>query len=155
VGDFNNDGKADLVVSVPYASSIDLLLGNGNGTFQSPVPYPVNLYSGQAVVADFNRDGKLDVVTSNVLCCPASGYAINLLLGKGDGTFQPEAGYLLDDYGVLAVGDFNGDGAPDLAITSPVGATTLMNVHGKSGSADGSQSVSKITALATVPKASQ
>jgi len=155
VGDFNNDGKADLVVSVPYASSIDLLLGNGNGTFQSPVPYPVNLYSGQAVVADFNRDGKLDVVTSNVLCCPASGYAINLLLGKGDGTFQSEAGYLLDDYGVLAVGDFNGDGAPDLAITSPVGVTILMNVHGKSGSADGSQSVSKITALATVPKASQ
>jgi hypothetical protein len=55
-------------------------------------------------------------------------------LGKGDGTFQPEAGYLLDDDGVLAVGDFNGDGAPDLAITSPVGVTILLNTHGKTGS---------------------
>ena len=131
VGDFNNDGKADILVSIPYANSVDLLLGSGNGTFRSPVAYPVNLYSGQAVVADFNLDGKLDVATASPSCCPASGYAINLLLGKGDGTFQPAAGYLLDDDGTLAVGDFNGDGAPDLAITSPVGVTILLNTHSK------------------------
>lgn len=133
VGDFNNDGNDDILVSVPYATSVDLLLGNGNGTFQSPVAYPVNLYSGQAVVADFNLDGKLDVATANPTCCPASGYAINLLLGGGDGTFQAGAGYLLDDDGSIVVGDFNGDGAPDLAITSPVGVTILLNTHGKAG----------------------
>jgi hypothetical protein len=83
VGDFSNDGKADILVSIPYANSVDLLLGSGNGTFRSPVAYPVNLYSGQAVVADFNQDGKLDVATASPSCCPASGYAINLLLGKG------------------------------------------------------------------------
>ena len=134
VGDFNNDGKDDILVSVPYANSVDLLLGNSDGTFQPSLASPVNLYSGQAVVADFNRDGKLDVATASPSCCPASGYAINLLLGKGDGTFQSEAGYLLDDDGTLAVGDFNGDGAPDLAITSPVGVTILLNTHGKTGS---------------------
>jgi VCBS repeat protein/FG-GAP repeat protein len=155
VGDFNNDGNPDVVTTgwagscciydgvvllgngdgtfqapIPFPLG-GLLLGNGNGTFQSPVGYSVNLSSGQAVVADFNRDGKLDVATASTSCCPASGYAINLLLGKGDGTFQSEAGYLLDNDGVLAVGDFNGDGAPDLAITSPVGVTILMNNNGK------------------------
>jgi len=133
VGDFNADGKADIIVSVPYATKIDLLLGNGNGTFQSPAPYPVDLYSGQAVAADFNRDGKLDVAAANTGCCPASGYAINLLLGNGDGTFKSEAGYLLDDYGVITAGDFNGDGAPDIAISSQVGVTILLNTHGKAG----------------------
>jgi hypothetical protein len=94
------------------------------------------LYSGQAVVADFNRDGKLDVATVNACCCPSPGYAVNLLLGKGDGTFEAEAGYLLEDYGVLTVGDFNGDGAPDLAISSPVGVTILLNTNGKTGSSN-------------------
>jgi hypothetical protein len=143
VGDFNGDGKADILVSVPYATTMDVLLGNGDGTFGAPTSYALNLYSGQAVVADFNHDGKLDVATVSGLCCPAAGFEINLFEGKGDGTFKFEHGYLLDASGVIVVGDFNGDGAPDLAVSSAAGVTVLLNARGTAAVTTSSQNPSK------------
>jgi hypothetical protein len=121
VGDFNGDGKPDLAVTVigcavcssGFMGSLSVLLGNGDGTFQTPVSYPASVNSVSASLADFNGDGKLDIAV-------ASGEepsGVSLLLGNGDGTFQSPfffgAGL---DPNFIGTGDFNGDGKPDMAV---------------------------------------
>lgn len=104
-GDFNRDGKADLVVVSDQALS--LLAGNGDGSFQAPVKILGNGGGGGPVgslaAADFNGDASLDVAYTNV-------WGSHLLLGMGNGTF----GAPVDVPGVI-VGDFNGDKLLDVA----------------------------------------
>src|SRR5207253_1825962 len=92
VGDFNNDNKLDLITSNPNdadplgnSSSVSVLLGNGNGTFQprlqtflTPGTHPTWL-----ALADLNHDGNLDVVTAD----PGNN-TLGILLGQGNGQFQ-------------------------------------------------------------------
>jgi hypothetical protein len=112
-GDFNNDGKLDLVIAgqpscngtcTPATTSI--LLGNGDGTFQSPTTVFSN--NGTLVTADLNGDGKLDLVLLNGV--------VEVYLGKGDGTFSNTHSYQpLGGSPGLAVADFNLDGKLDIA----------------------------------------
>jgi hypothetical protein len=64
VGDFNNDGKQDIVTAHPANNSISLFLGIGNGLFGSPTNIPVVPGPTSLDIADFNGDGKLDLVTA-------------------------------------------------------------------------------------------
>lgn len=128
-GDFNKDGKLDLVTANYQSLSggngsnslgISVLLGNGDGTFQTHTDYPggeaSNLgYSPASVaVADLNADGNLDIVATGM------GIGAVVWIGNGDGTFQAGVKYSNTggDSSALAVGDFNGDGKPDLAVTN-------------------------------------
>jgi hypothetical protein len=114
LGDFNGDGKSDLVVADAGNDRVFLLLGNGNGTFQTPVPYPMGPSPEFVAVADFNGYGYADIITTS-----RSYNAVTLRLGKGDGTFQPPMGFTAGAQALvpsLAIGDFNGDGIPDLAL---------------------------------------
>jgi len=111
VADVNGDGKPDLLVS--NAGSIGVLLGNGDGTFQPALTYSTgdkNTYSALAV-ADVNGDGKLDVVVTN-----QADIGVGVLLGNGDGTFQPVVLYSAGRDSSVAVADVNGDGKPDIVV---------------------------------------
>ena len=115
-GDFNGDGKLDLAVADAEANAVYILLGNGDGTFQSPVTIPVGTSPVAIVAADFNNDGKPDLAVAN-----DGDNTVTLLLGNGDGTFTEASG---SPYAVgkgpaaIAAADFNGDGKLDLAVAN-------------------------------------
>jgi FG-GAP-like repeat/IPT/TIG domain len=116
-GDFNGDGNLDLAVSnFDFAGSyLSVLLGNGDGTFLPQPNYPLNLFPGQIAAADFNGDGKIDLAQ---LDSDNSSHSISILLGNGDGTFQPRVDYPAGTSPfAVSLGDYNGDGQVDLAIT--------------------------------------
>ena len=114
--DFNNDGRLDLVVANPTADSVNVLLGNGNGTFQAAKTSSAGDNPLSIAVGDFNADGKLDLAAANGVTA-----GVSVMRGNGDGTFQAPTGISIgSDPSSVAVGDFNGDGKLDLAAVSNV-----------------------------------
>jgi hypothetical protein len=143
VADINHDGTPDLVVvnagpssASNSQSSLSVLLGKGDGTFQPAITTPI-LNGGAAggnaqsvAVGDFNGDGKLDVAL-NTSGSPANP-AVEVLLGKGDGTFQ--ANHLILGVGQtplsVAAGDFDHNGALDLVTANNNGTLSLLLGNG-------------------------
>ena len=111
-GDFNHDGKTDIVTANASDSTVSVLLGKGDGTFQTAVGYPLDRMPRAIAIGDFNEDGAQDIVI-------AGFGGISVLLGNGDGTFQAAVDYNTpgDPVGVTA-GDFNLDGKPDVAVVT-------------------------------------
>ncbi len=161
IRDVNGDGKSDLLVVNQGSNDVSVLLGNGNGTFQAEHHFLAGTSPNVMIVGDFNRDNKIDLAVAN-------GTNVAILLGNGDGTFEAfhnfaaggastsisqasfevlgtedivvgagQSFFILpgngdgtfqapilfsggSDAGVQAItGDFNGDGAPDLALYGP------------------------------------
>jgi hypothetical protein len=125
IGDFNGDGKMDVLIvdeltSPPYTTTLAVLLGNGDGTFQAAQFVSVAPGSNQLAVGDFNTDGKLDLAITNL-----NSNSIDVMVGNGDGSFQAATAYAVGQQPIsLVVADFNGDGKPDLAVTNS-GDSTL------------------------------
>jgi len=126
-GDFNGDGKMDLAIQDYNDSSINILLGNADGTFQSPKMASVTGGPQGIAIGDFNGDGKLDVATAGANLSAGGGLAV--LLGNGDGTlgtpmyysFYPD--WYIPPFNIQnlqpigpVVADVNLDGIPDLLV---------------------------------------
>ncbi|HEU0209135.1 MAG TPA: FG-GAP-like repeat-containing protein [Candidatus Udaeobacter sp.] len=116
IADLNGDGFADVATANAdfSVSSMGVLLGNGDGTFQSPVTYTTGVFTSGIVIADFNQDGIPDIAAMS----QGSGNDgdVSIFLGNGDGTFQNP---IVNNLGIFPVaivaGDFDRDGALDIA----------------------------------------
>jgi len=136
--DFNGDGHADLAVTNlcdvsqdnfncgSFQTTVTVLLGHGDGTFGPPAAYKAGSAPFNLIVQDFNSDGKSDIAVSNFRAAPSN---IAILLGNGDGTFQPPVNYPAGSYSTgIATSDFNNDGTLDLIGASSNGFMELLGV---------------------------
>jgi len=110
-GDFNEDGKIDLVVANSL-NSMSILFGNGDGTFTAAANTVFNSAPSQVVVDDFNNDGHADLA---VVIPGSIEDVIIVFLGNGDGTFTTvQPGFNPGHGAIIATGDFNKDGKRDI-----------------------------------------
>jgi hypothetical protein len=113
VADLKGTGETDLVTASNGFGNVNVFFGNGNGTFSAPTNYATGFNANQVVVADLNGDHKPDLA---VACAFPSGDGVSVLLNNGHGTFSAAVKYQVGGPPTaLTVGDFTGDGKPDLA----------------------------------------
>ena len=108
----NGDGKLDLAVANSGASSVSVLLGNGDGSFGTASNFAVGSQPKSVTASDFNGDGNVDLATAN-----QGSNTVSILLGNGTGSFTSAGSHsVCPGTHEVAVGEFNGDGRPDLAV---------------------------------------
>jgi hypothetical protein len=137
LGDLDNDGVLDVVAGYGNGNNPDtvaVLIGNGDGTLGTAVPYD-NRGLARVGIADLDRDGVIDVVTAD------GTDSISVLRGTGTGTLLAPTVYPMGPTTIAAtLGDFDGDGAIDVAATSVDGDAVFVRLN----QGDGSLAASKM-----------
>lgn len=149
VGDFNHDGYDDFAVTNSYvASSMSVIMNHGDGTYDPPHTYNIPETGYEIQVEDFDHDGNDDFAVRG-----SSEYMVQL--GNGDGTFLPAVTYATPSgrFEMGTHGDFDGDGAVDLAYASTGGVTVMMNANDSSTNLAGAVGF-KVAAPATTTSGS-
>lgn len=154
--DFNGDGRLDLGIANTGDNNVTIMLGNGDGSFQSTTPSTL-LQSGPVAVAtaDFNGDGKLDAVIVSL-----TNGTLSVLIGSGNGSFLTPVAYSTGTCAngapcnpqAVAVGDLNRDGFPDLAVVNAP-ASSNGNVSVLFNNGDGTFGSPVAYSVATFPTA--
>jgi hypothetical protein len=145
VGDFNRDGKPDVVVTNQATNSVSVLLGDGEGSFTGTSRrFPTGSHPTAVAVGDLKGDGKPDLVTLN------DNGTVSVLLGNGDGTFQaPRDIAIGGNLSALAVGDLRHNGRLDLVVTDYISNTVEVLL----GNGDGSFQNARSYSVGTYPNA--
>jgi len=134
VGDFNGDGKPDYAIVWHQSNAIQVRLNNGDGTFTAGPLITVTTAPVAIATGDFNGDGHLDLMVASA-GSPLIGQPskLSLLVNNGSGAFSVASTITLPSSAdELVVGDFNGDGHPDVAVTE-IGGTLLIALSDGSG----------------------
>jgi len=119
--DFNNDGILDVATSNGGNSqdgdTVSVLLGQPGGRFGNQKVAIVGSDPLGLAAGDFNNDGRVDLVVANFGVLSSNNGSFSLLVGNGDGTFQPAVNFTAGDFpDAIAAADFNGDGNPDVVV---------------------------------------
>ena len=120
-GDLNGDGKQDLVVANSGTNTVSVLLGDGAGSFSAPASFAVGSVPRAVAIEDLNGDGKPDLAVVNYQTGSGQVFpgSVSVLPGTGTGSFNAATNYPLRGWETsVAVGDFNKDTYPDLAVSS-------------------------------------
>jgi hypothetical protein len=153
VADFNGDGKLDLAVANSNNGEVVMELNSGGGNFTLASVIPVGANPQGIVTADFNGDGFPDLAIGNF-----GDGTVSILLNNGSGTFTaaPGSPLTLPDSAkteFLAVGDFNGDGKPDLAVVNPgVKSISILLNDGSGSFASGVSSTVSLVSTGGLPR---
>jgi hypothetical protein len=127
LGDVNGDGKLDIITANLVSNNSSVLLGNGNGTFQTHATFATGNQPYTVTLGDVNGDGRLDLVTANFA---SSTNTVSVLLGNGNGTFQTNIDFATGTRpNFVTLGDLNSDGKLDI-ITAHItnnNASVLLN----------------------------
>ena len=133
--DLNADSKLDLVVANDGSNNVSVLLGLGNGTFTSAVSYGTGQTPKGVAIADIDSDGRVDILTANIrgnyptLVNPG-GDSVSVLLGDGDGTFQPKSDHTVGQGSfAVAVGLIDGDSRLDIATANWWDANVTVRIN--------------------------
>ncbi len=145
-GDFNNDGKIDLITNEYYNNKIAVHLGNGAGGFNGVATVSVGTNPTGIAVADFNGDGFQDVAV-----CNSQSNAISLRFGNGTGTLlgNTEINTGINSQGIIA-SDFNNDGIYDLATANYLSQSVSILIGNGAG---GFSSLAPISMSGNIPVA--
>jgi hypothetical protein len=117
VGDFNEDGRLDIVTTcVACAGGVRILRNDGSGQFTAGPSYPAGNAPVFTAIGDFNNDGKLDLAAVNNVS--GNFGRVSVLLGNGVGGFGSPTAYDLagNNPNSIAVGDYSANGISDLAV---------------------------------------
>jgi hypothetical protein len=129
--DFTNNGIDDLVTCSSSDSTVSILMGNGNGTFQPAHAFATGANPTSVTVGDLTGNGMLDIVTGN-RGYSTNGPSVSVLMGNGDGTFQAPITFALtnlrNDGVSVAIGDMNHDGRLDLVVAGDANASPTHGV---------------------------
>ena len=152
IGDLNVDGKPDLAVANHSSNNVSILLGHGDGTFGKARNSAAGNVPTSIAIGKFNGDNRPDLAVANDL--GHNGNSVSILLGHGDGTFGPPTNYPVG--GIfptsIAIGKFNGDLNPDLAVavrTSDSVSVLLGHGDGTFGTAKNFAAGDGATSIAT------
>src|SRR5262249_49910925 len=122
MADYNHDNKLDLAVANSAEDAISVLLGNGDGTFQPKVDFAIPEAAWRISAADCDGDGNIDLATANA--GGGFGTTMSVLLGDGQGGFGSAVNFHTDDNPhTVAVGDFDLNGRPDVAVVASLSDT--------------------------------
>ena len=128
MGDFNRDGRQD--VAVTGSNGVNVLMGNGDGTFQSAVSYAAGNSPDGVAVGDFNGDGSPDLVVANKGSFGGDTDTVSVLMGTSTGTFGPAVDYTVGDSPTsVVVADVNGDHVSDI-VTANFGSSDVSVLLG-------------------------
>ncbi len=135
----NGDGIPDVVTANYAVGTISVLMGNGDGSFQPAVTYPVGNGPDSVALADVNGDGKIDIIVANSGTNPADTTntdinTISVLLNNGNGTFAAKQDYATgENPSDIVVADMNNDGFPDLVIANATANTVRISLNNGDG----------------------